>query len=153
LPADGNRNGVVDIADYTLWRDNFGASFGSASAAATSHDGALSSDVALEPAEPAVDVARALAIAIDSAGAPKSERAISISSSGRSMVLQATDRLIFASPLVHVSDDDLLLLAVATMPPAATSMERAALIAEVTGDESSVDEAFAELVAEVDAWE
>lgn len=25
LMADGNRNGIVDVADYTIWRDNYGA--------------------------------------------------------------------------------------------------------------------------------
>ena len=28
LRADGNRNGVIDAADYNVWRDNFGNAVG-----------------------------------------------------------------------------------------------------------------------------
>ncbi|MCA9185924.1 MAG: hypothetical protein R3E01_36620 [Pirellulaceae bacterium] len=28
LDADGNKNGVIDAADYTIWKDNFGATLG-----------------------------------------------------------------------------------------------------------------------------
>ena len=28
LAADGNRNGIIDAADYNIWRDNFGNTVG-----------------------------------------------------------------------------------------------------------------------------
>jgi hypothetical protein len=36
LDADGNGNGIVDAADYTVWRDHLGLVLGSESARAAS---------------------------------------------------------------------------------------------------------------------
>ena len=41
LDADGNNNGTIDAADYTVWKDNFGNSLSSVSAASVPEPGSL----------------------------------------------------------------------------------------------------------------
>ena len=45
LAADGNGNHVVDAADYTVWRNNLGATLGSGSGAALPSAAPLSAGV------------------------------------------------------------------------------------------------------------
>jgi hypothetical protein len=47
--ADGNHNGVVDAADYTIWRDHLGAHYFGAGLGAASGGGALASAAVPEP--------------------------------------------------------------------------------------------------------
>ena len=59
LAADGNGDGTVNAADFTIWRDNLGATLGSGSGAAGYPLGASAA-----PLSPAVPEPSTLALAV-----------------------------------------------------------------------------------------
>jgi hypothetical protein len=156
LPADGNDNSMVDSADYTIWRDNLGRSI--AAQSSMSNSGSLLADLA--SGEQTELVADAVSAAVntftdDSVFAPKvdPEALLPTSSTQRLTTSAKQDRLALAQQLVQITDDDFLLLAVATAPlDAATESPNPNPISKATDNQPSRDEVFAALQIELDAF-
>jgi serpin B len=148
LSADGNDDGVVDTADYTVWRNNLGRRIATPSSMSNSQSGSLLTDSAGgEQAASVPAAATANAFAENSVLAPRvvPEAVLPTSSPQR---LKASLHL---NQSVQITNDDLLLLAIANATPDAAA-ESAAPISKTTEDEPSRDEVFAVLGNEMDMW-
>jgi serpin B len=152
LSADGNDNGMVDSADYTIWRDNLGRSI--AAQSSMSNSGSLLADLARgEQTELVADAVSAAvnSFAEDSVFAPKvdPEALLPTSSTQRLTASVKQDRLALARQLVQITDDDLVMLAIATAPPnAAAESANPNSISKTTDNQPSRDKVFAVLGVE-----
>jgi serpin B len=154
ISADGNDDGVVDSADYTIWRDHLGRSIAAPSPMSNSlnnsHSGSLHADLAGgEQTALVVDAASAIesAFAEVSVAAPKVEPEARL----RTSFTQRLAASLKQDRIVQITDDDFLLLALATASPD-TAAESAPPISKATNYQPSPDEVFAALGVEMDLW-
>ncbi|HEY3395234.1 MAG TPA: polymorphic toxin-type HINT domain-containing protein, partial [Lacipirellulaceae bacterium] len=151
LSADGNDNGVVDAADYVIWRRNVDRIIAAASMS-DFDSGSLLADLASGgQTELAVDSvsAKVNAFTEDRVEAPKVEPETLLPTSSTRRLKASLNR----DHPVQITDDDFLLLAVASaLPDAAAESAHPNPISKATDYGPSQDNVFAVLGVEMEIW-
>lgn len=147
VSANGNHDSVVDIADYVIWRDNLGRSVAAPSSTSNSQSPAFLAD--LGSAERTESIVHAAVTANASskepvAAASREHAALLLSLSAQRVKSSLKlGRLAPAPQFSRITQNDLLLLALATEPPdAAAKSANRNPISELADCQSYLDDVF-----------